>query len=78
VTNTLYSSSQRIYVSSSNLRSVGYHHPTGTLEVEFPGGRIYQHYYVPYSVYYGLMNASSKGSYYYYNLRNRYGCTRVY
>jgi hypothetical protein len=70
-------SSAPISVSSSNLRSVAYHDWTGTLEIEFWSGGIYQHYNVPYSLYDGLMHASSKGSYYYYNLRNRYGCTRI-
>ncbi len=69
--------SARVAVSSSNLRSVAYDGWTGTLEVEFCSGGIYQHYNVPYSLYDGLMHAGSKGSYYYYNLRNRYGCTRI-
>jgi hypothetical protein len=77
MTNAL-SSSQRIYVSSSNLRSVGYDSWNGTLDVEFHSGSVYRHYAVPNSVYDGLMGASSKGTYYYRNLRNRYGCTRVY
>ena len=68
----------RVSVASSNLRSVGYDEWTGYLEVEFRGGRVYGHYGVPGSVCDGLMNASSKGSFYYYNLRNRYGCRRVY
>jgi hypothetical protein len=62
---------QRVPVCSSNLRSVGYDDWTDTLEVEFWNGGIYQHYNVPYSLYDGLMHASSKGRYYYYNLRNR-------
>jgi hypothetical protein len=70
-------SSAPISVSSSNLRSVAYDGWTGTLQVEFRSGGIYQHYNVPYSLYEGLMQASSKGSYYYYSLRNCYGCTRV-
>jgi hypothetical protein len=68
----------RMPVSSSNLRSIGYDPWASTLEVEFQSGSIYQHYAVPYSVYHGLMNASSKGRYYCHNLRNRNGCTRVY
>jgi KTSC domain len=74
---SLSSSLGRIAVWSSNLRSVAYNAWNGTLEVEFRSGSIYQHYDVPRSVYDRLMRASSKGSYYYYNLRNRYGCTRI-
>jgi KTSC domain len=72
------SSAQRTYVSSSNLRSVGYDPWIGTLDVEFHSGSVYRHYAVPNSVYDGLMGAYSKGNYYHYNLRNRYGCTRIY
>ncbi len=64
-------------VSSSNLRSVGYDGWTGTLEVEFRSGAIYQHYGVPASLYHGLMDAISKGSYYHYHLRCRYDYRRV-
>ena len=68
---------QLIPVSSSNLRAVGYDEWSGTLEVEFRSGGIYQHYNVPDSLFHGLMKAGSKGHYYYYHLRNRYGCTRI-
>lgn len=53
----------RIPVSSSNLRSVGYDTVTHTLEVEFHNGGLYQYSSVPESVYRGLMAASSHGSY---------------
>ena len=66
-----------IPVSSSNLRAVGYDEWSGTLKIAFRSGGIYKHYNVPDSVFYGLMGASSKGRYYYYHLRNRYGCTRI-
>jgi hypothetical protein len=54
---------QRISVVSSNLASVGYESSTGTLEVEFHSGAIYQYAGVPESAYNGLMNAASKGRY---------------
>lgn len=53
----------RIPVVSSNLRSVGYDETSGTLEVEFHGGRIYQYFDVPASIYHGLMAADSHGTY---------------
>jgi hypothetical protein len=59
-----------IRVNSSAIYAVGY--DGYTLAVEFHGGRIYDHPGVPASVFYGLMNASSKGAYYSYNIRGRY------
>ena len=50
-------------VRSSNIASIGYDVNTGTLEVEFVTGAVYQYYNVPRSVYMGLMNAASHGSY---------------
>ena len=46
-------------VDSSAIRAVGY--DGHTLIVEFHTGRIYDHPNVPYSVYAGLMRASSMG-----------------
>lgn len=56
-------------VSSSNLASVGYDENSSTLEVEFNHGGIYQYSNVPESVYNGLMNASSHGSYFDSNIK---------
>jgi hypothetical protein len=59
-----------ILVNSSAIRAVGY--DGHTLTVEFHTGRVYDHPGVPYSVYQGLMQASSKGFYYNKNIRGRY------
>jgi hypothetical protein len=50
-------------VKSSDIASIGYDARTSTLEVEFLTGAIYQYYGVPQSVYEGLMQAKSHGSY---------------
>ena len=50
-------------VRSSNIVSIGYAEASYTLEVEFHSGSVYQYYNVPKSVYEGLMNASSHGTY---------------
>lgn len=60
---------ERNSVSSSNLASVGYEVSLKTLEVEFNNGGIYQYFNVPESVYNGLMNASSHGSYFDSNVK---------
>ena len=57
-------------VNSSAIRAVGY--DGHTLTVEFHSGRVYDHPSVPYSVYDGLMRASSKGAYYNRYIRGRY------
>ncbi|MBE0545965.1 MAG: KTSC domain-containing protein [Verrucomicrobia bacterium] len=54
----------RTPVSSSNLASVGYDSVSGTLEVEFLSGTIYQYTNVPSERYSGLINAPSKGDYF--------------
>ena len=59
-----------IPVNSEAIRAVGY--DGGTLFVEFHTGYIYPHPHVPYSVYCGLMNASSKGGYYNRHIRGKY------
>ena len=59
-----------IAVNSSAIRAVGY--DGYTLTVEFHSGRIYDHPGVPYSVYAGLMRASSKGAFYNQHIRGRY------
>ena len=51
----------RTPVVSSNIRSIGYE--SGTLEVEFKDGSVYQYDNVPPSVHSGLMSAPSHGEY---------------
>jgi KTSC domain len=55
---------ERQYVSSTNLRSVGYDQDSSTLEIEFNSGGIYQYFNVPVHIHSGLMTASSKGTYF--------------
>jgi len=68
---------QRQAVSSSNLRSVGYDPQSETLEIEFHSGGVYQYHGVPLSVYVALVNAGSKGTYFYNHIRDSYPTTRV-
>lgn len=68
----------RIPVSSSNLRSVGYDPITQTLEVEFLNGGLYRYSGVPASVYSGLMSAASHGSYFDTHVKKAgYPCTKL-
>ena len=54
----------RVPVSSSNLRSVGYDPATHVLEIAFHSSGIYQYSGVPSHIHSGLMSASSKGQYF--------------
>jgi hypothetical protein len=59
-------------VSSSNVASVGYDAASGTLEVEFLSGGVYQYYNVPPDVHAALVSASSVGGFLARNVKNRY------
>lgn len=67
----------RIPVTSSNLKSVGYNQSSNTLEIEFHGGRVYQYYSVSKSVYEGLMAASSHGKYHHRRIKGNYRYSRI-
>ena len=58
-------------VESSNLKSVGYDPCTRVLEIEFKDGSVYEYDDVPCEVHSGLMDAESKGSFFYENIRKR-------
>jgi hypothetical protein len=59
-------------VESSNISSVAYDEPRKLLKITFHTGKGYQYYGVPLTTYLGLMSASSKGSWFYYNIRSDY------
>ncbi len=68
---------QRQSVVSSEMSSVGYHPPSGILEIEFKSGAIYQYFIVPKKIYDGLIVAESKGSFFAQNIRDRFVYSRV-
>ncbi len=67
----------RTPVNSSNLSSVGYDGTSGTLEIEFHSGGVYQYFSVPYAIYAGLMAASSLGRYFYAYIKYHYRYIRI-
>ncbi len=54
---------QRVQVSSSNIRSIGYNPQSSVLEVEFTSGDVYQYFNVPERLYDGLLQAASPGQF---------------
>ena len=63
--------------ASSNVSSIGYDTVTETLEVEFLSGRVYQYYGVPDHLHEQIMQASSKGQFLNYYIKNSYPYSRV-
>ncbi|MCO7471707.1 MULTISPECIES: KTSC domain-containing protein [Stenotrophomonas] len=64
-------------VASSNIAAIGYDEPSQTLEVEFTGGAIYQYYNVTQMIFDQLMQASSKGQFLAYQIKNSHPYSRV-
>jgi hypothetical protein len=65
-------------VESSLIRSIGYDLPSSILEVEFvEGGRLYEYYDVPLSVYSRLMGAESIGAYFNEYIRDMYAYQEI-
>ena len=64
-------------VQSLNVVAIGYDRPTGTLEVEFLKGAVYQYYGVPEHMYNEIMNAPSKGRFLNTYIRDSYPFSRV-
>ena len=67
----------RQFVSSSNLRSIGYDPSTKTLEIEFNSGGVYQYSGVPEHTYRGLMSAGSHGEYFHAHIRDQYPTRKI-
>ncbi len=55
---------ERVTVTSSNIKSIGYDGQSRILEVEFLDGAVYEYYDVPAHVHAGLMSAQSHGAYF--------------
>lgn len=63
---------QSVHVQSSNIEDIEYDVELQELTVKFLSGSTYVYFGVPEAVWEDLMNASSKGSYFYHNIRNTY------
>jgi hypothetical protein len=68
---------ERVPVSSSSLKSIGYDSDSKLLEVEFRSSAIYVYQDVPDWAVEGLMVARSKGRYFEARIRDRYPFQRV-
>lgn len=68
---------ERESVSSSNIASIGYDNESGTLEIEFLNGSLYQYFDIPENVYYELMGADSYGRYLARSIKGHYRYSKV-
>lgn len=68
---------ERKTISSTNISAVGYDEASGTLEVEFANGSIYQYFDVPRHVYEEFLGAASAGSYLAKSIKGNYRFGRI-
>ena len=64
-------------VESSNVDEVSYEAATKTMFVRFKKSGTYAYYDVPRTIYTGLVNASSVGSYFHQNVKNAFRYAKV-
>jgi KTSC domain-containing protein len=67
----------RIRVSSTNIRSVGYDEGAQILEVEFKSGGVYSYKGVPKNVHQQFMAAPSKGRFFDTSIKDKYPTTKL-
>ena len=63
---------RRISVESSSINSIGHNFLTRNMEIEFNGGGIYRYKKVPRHVFKNMMNADSKGKFFWSDVRFNY------
>lgn len=68
---------ERVPLTSSNLKEVGFDPTSRTLEVLFTDGGIYQYFDVPRSIYDGLLAAPSPGKFFHDQIRKVFRFIRV-
>ena len=64
-------------VESSNLAEIGYDEDAEVLVIIFKNDRKYRYFHVPEHVYNGLLQADSKGGYFWEHIRGKYPYERV-
>ncbi len=66
---------QPIAIESTTLATIAYHGPTRLLQLEFRTGPVYHYFEVPSQIFEGLMQATSKGTYFNRDIRGRFPYT---
>jgi hypothetical protein len=68
---------ERIAISSSSLKSIGYDRKSQILGIEFMRGGIYQYQDVPPETYVNLMQSESKGRFYLRSIDHKFRFIRI-
>lgn len=68
---------EKIYVTSSNVESIGYDEGSSTLQIEFKNGATYQYFDVPENVFTELRDADSIGGYLAARIKGTYRYSKV-
>jgi hypothetical protein len=69
---------ERINITSSTIKSVGYDVNMKVLEIEFTRGVIYQYNEIPFEIYNNFMTSKSKGNFLSINIMKKYPFKKVY
>lgn len=63
---------EHINVKSSNIKSIFYDKENSSLYVKFIGDTVYQYFDVNVDLYNKMLNATSKGKFFFENIKNKY------
>lgn len=63
-----------LHVDSDAIEAIGYEAASRRMRIRFTGGREYDFCGVPVSIFQGLHDAPSKGTFYNEHIRGRYSC----
>ena len=75
--NKLYLLVPRHPVTSSQIKSVGYHYQMCMMVVEFTNGSVYTYDDVPYDIYETFIESKSLGTYFHKRIRDEFNTTKV-
>ncbi len=64
-------------VESAMIASVGFDTANQTMEIEFQSGSVYRYAKVPEPIYFGLISAESKGSFFHREIKNRFSFSQL-
>jgi len=75
--NKLYLLVSRHPVTSSQIKSVGYHYAMNMMVIEFMDGSVYVYEDVPYDIYETLVAYKSPGTYFHKRIRDQFNTIKV-
>ena len=68
---------ERASINSTMITSIGYDSSTGTLEIEYKDGSVWQYYDFPETMWNEFQYAESQGKYWHRNIKGRFVEARV-